>query len=119
MELERELDDLNERLEEQGGATQAQVKKSGFTGVVCVVRGMKGKGEGFLFPPTSSLFFHFFFRSRYKLCAVFLPHPLPALLLAPFFARSLTLVPRSLLRNRKETLAMQVSVVSAACAEGT
>lgn len=25
MELERELDDLNERLEEQGGATQAQV----------------------------------------------------------------------------------------------
>ena len=26
MELERELDDLNERLEEQGGATQAQVK---------------------------------------------------------------------------------------------
>ena len=27
MELERELDDLNERLEEQGGATQAQVKK--------------------------------------------------------------------------------------------
>ena len=29
----------------------------------------------------------------------FLPHPLPALLLAPFFARSLTLVPRSLLRR--------------------
>ena len=27
MELERELDDLNERLEEQGGATQAQVSK--------------------------------------------------------------------------------------------
>lgn len=26
MELERELDDLNERLEEQGGATQAQVQ---------------------------------------------------------------------------------------------
>ena len=25
MELERELDGLNERLEEQGGATQAQV----------------------------------------------------------------------------------------------
>ena len=25
MELERELDDLNERLEEQGGVTQAQV----------------------------------------------------------------------------------------------
>ena len=49
MELERELDDLNERLEEQGGATQAQVKKWLY-GVVCVVREMKGKGEGFLFP---------------------------------------------------------------------
>ena len=32
---------------------------------------------------------------------------LPALLLAPFFARSLTLVPRSLLLNRTETLATQ------------
>ena len=31
--------------------------------------------------------------------------PNPALLLAPFFARSLTLVPRSLLLNRTETLA--------------
>ena len=37
----------------------------------------------------------------------FLPHPLPALLLAPFFTRSLTLVPRSLLLNRTETLATQ------------
>ena len=37
----------------------------------------------------------------------FLPHPLPALLLTPFFARSLTLVPRSLLLNRTETLATQ------------
>ena len=27
------------------------------------------------------------------------PHPFPALLIAPFFARSLTLVPRSLLLN--------------------
>ena len=35
----------------------------------------------------------------------FLLHPLPALLLTPFFARSLTLVPRSLLLNRTETLA--------------
>ena len=35
------------------------------------------------------------------------PHPLPALLLAPFFAQSLTLVPRSLLLNRMETLATQ------------
>ena len=38
-----------------------------------------------------------------------LPHPLPALLVAPFFARSLTLVPRSLLLNRTETLATQAS----------
>ena len=37
----------------------------------------------------------------------FLLHHLPALLLAPFFARSLTLVPRSLLLNRTETLATQ------------
>ena len=37
----------------------------------------------------------------------FLPHPLPALLLEPFFARSLTLVPRSLLLNRTEMLATQ------------
>ena len=36
------------------------------------------------------------------------PHPLPALLLAPFFARCLTLVPRSLLLNRTEMLATQV-----------
>ena len=35
----------------------------------------------------------------------FLPHPLPALLLALFFPRSLTLVPRSLLLNRTETVA--------------
>ena len=35
----------------------------------------------------------------------FLPHPLPAVLLTPFFARSLTLVPRSLLLNCTETLA--------------
>ena len=32
-------------------------------------------------------------------------HPLPALLLAPFLARQLTLVPRSLLIDRTETLA--------------
>ena len=37
----------------------------------------------------------------------FLPKPLPALLLAPFSARSLTLVPHSLLLNRTETLATQ------------
>ena len=39
----------------------------------------------------------------------FLPHPLPTLLLAPFFARSLTLVPRSLLLNHTETLATQAN----------
>ena len=37
----------------------------------------------------------------------FLPHPLPALLLEPLFSRSLTLVPRSFLLNRTETLATQ------------
>ena len=37
----------------------------------------------------------------------FLPHPLSALLPVPFFGRSLTLVPCSLLLNRTETLAMQ------------
>ena len=37
----------------------------------------------------------------------FLPHPLPVLLLAPCFARSFTLFPRSLLLNRTETLATQ------------
>ena len=40
----------------------------------------------------------------------FFPHPLPALLLAPFVARSLTLVPRSLLLKRTETLATQARV---------
>ena len=37
----------------------------------------------------------------------FLPHPLPALLPAPLFSWSLTLVPRSFLLNRTETLATQ------------
>ena len=41
----------------------------------------------------------------------FLPHPLPALLLRPFFARSLTIFPRSLLLNRTETLATQATVI--------
>ena len=39
----------------------------------------------------------------------FNPHPLPALLLAPFFAQSLTSVPRSLSGNSTETLAMQAT----------
>ena len=42
----------------------------------------------------------------------FLPHPLPALLLAPFFARSLTLVPLSLLLNRTERLATVLMLLS-------
>ena len=37
----------------------------------------------------------------------FLSHLLPALLLAPLFSRSLTVVPRSFLLNRTETLATQ------------
>ena len=41
----------------------------------------------------------------------FLPHPLPALLLALFFARSLTLAPLFFLRNRTETLATQAMKV--------
>ena len=40
----------------------------------------------------------------------FLPHSLPALSVAPFFARSLTLVPRSLLRNQTEALAKHTAV---------
>ena len=39
----------------------------------------------------------------------FLPHPLPALLLAPFVARSLALVPRSFLLNRTDTVATQAN----------
>ena len=46
-------------------------------------------------------------RGRGRKETSFLPHPLSALLLAPFFARSLTLVRRSLLLNRTETLATQ------------
>jgi len=41
--------------------------------------------------------------------ATFLPHPLPSLLLAPFNARSLTLVPCSWLLNRTETLVTQAT----------
>ena len=39
------------------------------------------------------------------------PTPLPAILLAPFFAWSLSLVPRPLLRNRTETLATQANAI--------
>ena len=44
------------------------------------------------------------FHKNYKLVPTYPRH---ALLLAPFFAQSLTLVPRSLLLNRTETLATQ------------
>ena len=40
----------------------------------------------------------------------FLSHLLPALLLAPLFSRSLTVVPRSFLLNRTETLATQAKL---------
>ena len=40
----------------------------------------------------------------------FPPHLLPDLFLATLFARSVTLVPRSLLVNRTETLAMQATI---------
>ena len=40
----------------------------------------------------------------------FLPRPLPAILLLPFFTWSLTLVPHSSLLNRAETLAMQAAI---------
>ena len=47
----------------------------------------------------------------------FLPHPLPALLLAPFFSGSLILVPRSFLLNRTETFATQATKKRAVRAE--
>ena len=50
-------------------------------------------------------------RGRKERFPSFLPHPLPALLLAPFFARSLTLVPHSLLLNRTKTLATQAMTI--------
>ena len=42
----------------------------------------------------------------------FPPHPLPSLLLVPFFARQLILVPCSLLIDCTETLAMQATRMS-------
>ena len=42
----------------------------------------------------------------------FLPYSLPALSVAPFFARFLTLVPRSLHRNQTETLAKQANTTA-------
>ena len=62
----------------------------------CAHSGMTGQVGGFQNPWVSLQAF-----------PSFLPHPLSALLLVPFFARSLTLVSRSLLLNRTETLAAQ------------
>ena len=62
----------------------------------CAHSGMAGQVDGFQNPGVCLQAF-----------PSFLPHPLSALLLVPFFARSLTLVPRSLLLNRTETLATQ------------
>ena len=42
----------------------------------------------------------------------FPPHPLPVLLLAPFFAQQLTLIPHSLLKDKTETLATQAMRIS-------
>ena len=39
-------------------------------------------------------------------------HPLPVLLLAPFFAQQLTLIPHSLLKDKTETLATQAMRMS-------
>ena len=46
-------------------------------------------------------------RRRKETYFPFFSTPIPAFLLAPFFAQSLTLRPRSLLLNRTETLATQ------------
>ena len=62
----------------------------------CAHSGMTGQVRGFQNPGVCLQAF-----------PSFLPHPLSALLLVPFFARSLTLLPRSLLLNRTETLATQ------------
>ena len=64
----------------------------------CAHSGMTGQAGGFQNPGVCLQAF-----------PSFLPHPLPALLLAPFFARSLTLVPSSLFLHRTETLATQAT----------
>ena len=51
-------------------------------------------------------------RERGRKETSFLPLPLPALLLAPLFAPSLTLVLRSLFLNHTETLATQASSIA-------
>ena len=65
----------------------------------CANSGMTGQVGGFQNPKVCLQVF-----------PSFLPHPLPALLLTPLFARCLTLVPHSLLLNRTETLATQAKL---------
>ena len=65
----------------------------------CANSGMTGQVGGFQNPGVCLQAF-----------SSFLPHPLPALLLTPFFVRCLTLLPCSLLLNRTETLAMQAKL---------
>ena len=65
----------------------------------CANSGMTGQVGGFQNPGVC-------------LQASFLPHPLPALLHAPFFAWSLTLVPRSLLPKLTEMLATQARLTT-------
>ena len=66
----------------------------------CVNSGMTGQVGGFQNRGVCQQAFPSFF-----------PHPLPALLLAPIVARSMTIVPHSLLLvlNRTETLATQAT----------
>jgi len=64
----------------------------------CAHSGMTGQAGGFQNPGVCLQVF-----------PSFLPRPLPALLLSPFFARSLTLVPRSLFLHRTEMLATQAT----------
>ena len=66
---------------------------------LCPNSGMTGQVGGFQNP-----------RVCLQVFPSFLPHPLPALLLTPFFARCLTLVPHSLPLNRTETLARQAKL---------
>ena len=64
----------------------------------CANSGMTGKVGGFQNPGLCLQAF-----------PSFLPHPLSAFLLTPFFSRCLTLVTRSLLLNRTETLATRAN----------
>ena len=72
------------------------------------------KGLEALFPSKfdkiEPFFCYFEHSAKFRLVAFLVTSAKP-LILAPFFARSLTLVPRSLLPNRTETLATQARAV--------